>query len=106
LRSTVLLNRENENNNLKLHSFQWSIDKPSRVLPIEMTTPSFTPLEKNDAKIIEQADAVVNIVVHHLNAKGELSGKTDEYELTLSDYYGISSLPKNGKKAPIENSKG
>ncbi len=106
VRSTVLLRRDDEKNNLQLHSFKWSIDKPSRVLQIELTTPSFTPPKKSDMKIIEQADAVVSITVHHLNDDGKQNGKTDEYELTLSDFRGISLLPQNGKQAANDNLKG
>lgn len=102
LRSTTLLRRENGKGFIRLHSFSWSLEKPSKVLPIKLETPSYTPQLKSDLTTVERADAKINIVVYHLDARGEPNGRTDEYDLTLGDFEGIYAIPeKDTEHSPI-----
>lgn len=92
--STVLLKRENEQGELALHSFTWTARERTKVIPINIRTPSYAPRYESDEGIVARADAKLSIMVRHLDSAGNPTGAHEDYYLTLSDFDGAHTMPE------------
>lgn len=94
VRATALLDMGGDRGTRSLHSFSWAITQPSKRIRLHITTPSFTPAPLQDVADAKP-DAVLHVLIRHLDENGQPSGRTDEYDLTLSDFDGIYALPES-----------
>jgi hypothetical protein len=94
VRATALLDMGGDRGTRSLHSFSWAITQPSKRIRLHITTPSFTPPPLQDFANA-RPDAMLHVLIRHLDENGQPSGRTDEYELTLSDFDGIYALPES-----------
>jgi hypothetical protein len=92
VRATALIDLGGDRGKRSLHSFGWAITQPSKRIRLHITTPSFTPPPLQDIADAKP-DATLHILIRQLDENGQPSGRTDEYDLILSDFAGIYTLP-------------